>query len=56
MGQLMIKRKFREDYGIPVLSIPQLIGLAMRIDPDQLGLNLHRISTKPLLESTGLEA
>jgi len=56
MGQLMIKRKFREDYGIPVLSIPQLIGLAMRVDPDQLGLNLHKVSATPLLEATGLEA
>jgi len=55
LGQLMIKRKFREDYGIPVLSIPQLIGLAMQIDPDQLGLNLHRTSTKPFLDAMGLE-
>ncbi len=54
MGQPMIKRKFREDYSIPVLSIPQLIGLAMGIDPDQLGLDLHRTSTAPLLEALGL--
>jgi len=54
-GQLMIKRKFGEDYGIPVLSLLQLIGLAMHIDPDQLGLNLHRTSTAPLLAAAGQE-
>ena len=34
---------------LPILHLPQLIGLAMGIDPKELGLQRHIISIKPLL-------
>ena len=35
---------------IPVLHLPQLIGLALGIPPKKLGLNNHVVSTKKVLE------
>jgi succinate dehydrogenase / fumarate reductase cytochrome b subunit len=34
---------------LPILHLPQIIGLAMGIDPKDLGLKKHIVSTKPLL-------
>jgi len=50
MGQLQIADKWGERYGIPVLFYVQLLGLAMKLNPQDLGLSLHRVNTRPLLE------
>jgi succinate dehydrogenase / fumarate reductase cytochrome b subunit len=39
--------------GIPVLHLPQLIGLALGIDPATLGLDRHIVSTSPVLKALG---
>jgi succinate dehydrogenase / fumarate reductase, cytochrome b subunit len=39
--------------GLPVLHLPQLVGLAVGIEPDKLGLDRHIISTKSVLEKLG---
>lgn len=36
--------------GLPVLHLPQLVALALDIDPQQLGLDHHVVSTKSVLE------
>jgi succinate dehydrogenase / fumarate reductase cytochrome b subunit len=36
--------------GLPVLHLPQLVALALGIDPQQLGLDHHVVSTKSVLE------
>ena len=41
--QLKVQDTFEEEYNIPVLYLTQLLGLAMSIDPESLGLELHRI-------------
>ncbi len=46
----VIKRKL----DLPILHIPQLIGLAMGLAPEALGLNRHVVSTKPLLQKAGV--
>lgn len=40
--------------GIPVIHLPQLVGLALGIEPKKLGLNNHLVSTKPILEKLGI--
>lgn len=40
--------------GLPVLHLPQLIGLALGIAPQQLGLERHIVSTRPVLQKLGL--
>jgi succinate dehydrogenase / fumarate reductase cytochrome b subunit len=39
---------------MPILHLPQLIGLAMGISPRELGLQRHIVATKPLLTKLGV--
>ncbi|MEB3227650.1 MAG: CoB--CoM heterodisulfide reductase iron-sulfur subunit B family protein [Synechocystis sp.] len=39
---------------LPILHLPQLVGLAMDIEPQALGLDRHVVSTKPVLAKLGL--
>jgi len=47
-NQKGIEAKFGEQYNIPVLYLPQLIGLAMGMGRKELGLNVNSVSTKEL--------
>ena len=39
--------KFVErDLDIPILHLPQMLGLALGIEPKELGMNKHVVSTK----------
>jgi len=49
-NQKKIEQKFQEQYTLPVLYYPQLLGLAMGLEPKALGLQMNRVSTKKLLE------
>ncbi|MEB3181338.1 MAG: CoB--CoM heterodisulfide reductase iron-sulfur subunit B family protein [Nostocaceae cyanobacterium] len=40
--------------GLPVLHLPQLVGLAVGLKPSQLGLSKHIVSTKSVLQKLGL--
>ena len=43
--------KFVErDLDIPVLHLPQMLGLALGIEPKELGMNKHVVSTKDVVE------
>ncbi|MGB3341042.1 MAG: CoB--CoM heterodisulfide reductase iron-sulfur subunit B family protein [bacterium] len=52
-NQKKIEQKFQEEYNIPVLYYPQLLGLALGIDAKLLGLRMNRVSTRALLEKIG---
>ncbi|MEO0106357.1 MAG: CoB--CoM heterodisulfide reductase iron-sulfur subunit B family protein [candidate division WOR-3 bacterium] len=49
-NQKKIEQKFQEQYNLPVLYYPQLLGLAMGLEPKTLGLQMNRVSTRKLLE------
>jgi len=49
LGQVMIKKKHKETYGFPTLYISQLMGLAMGLEPKELGLKEHIHKVKKLL-------
>lgn len=36
-----------EIYAVPILSYMELLGLALGLEPDELGINAHRIDTTP---------
>lgn len=40
--------------GLPVLHLPQLVALALGVNPKQLGLDRHVVATQPVLEKLGL--
>ena len=48
-NQKSIESEFGESYKLPVLYLPQLLGLAMGFDRKELGLNLNVVKTKKLL-------
>ena len=43
-----IATKSGDEFNIPVLYLPQIIGLAMGFSRKELGLNLNSVSTKEL--------
>lgn len=53
LNQKRIEAKFRESYGLPVLYYPQLLGLALGFDAQELGLGMNRVKTTKLLEKMG---
>ncbi len=42
--------------GVPILHLPQLIGLAMGFSSKELGLNQHIVSTKAIVEKASVRA
>jgi len=54
-GQFKMEERRIDEYGIPVLYINQLLGLAMGIDPVKLGLDAHITPVKKLLTKMGVE-
>ena len=51
VNQGRIERTFSEQYGIPFLHYPQLLGLAMGISPEELDLQDLRVKAKGILKS-----
>jgi len=41
-------------YGIPVLTYEELAGLVLGYDPWDMGMQLHQVSTEPLLDKMGI--
>ncbi len=39
---------------LPILHLSQLVGLALGLDPKELGLGKHIVSTRPLLDRAGV--
>lgn len=50
VGQLDVKRKFNETYNLPVFHYAELLGLAMGLKPEELGLNTHRVPTASAIQ------
>jgi heterodisulfide reductase subunit B len=51
VSQTQLNKELGEQkYQIPVIYITQLIGLALDMDPDDLGLGKHVVSTQPVLD------
>ncbi len=48
--QKAIENKRGEEIGIPVLYVTQLVGIALGLGPEELGLNMNAVSPMPLLE------
>ncbi|KYK21350.1 hypothetical protein AYK25_08275 [Thermoplasmatales archaeon SM1-50] len=53
-NQKKIESTFNVDYHLPVLYYPQVLGLALGIDPKQLGFRLNKVKVNPVLEKVGV--
>jgi len=54
-NQRVIERRFNVAYNLPVLFYPQVLGLALGIDPKELGLDMNRVKTSDLLNKLGVQ-
>ncbi len=54
MRQKQINKKFGTNHNMPVLYITQLLGLALGIDPDKLGLKSHLTDPFPVLKTKNI--
>lgn len=51
MGQIQLKKEpYNGNFNIPIMYYPELLGLAMGMDPKELGFSLHRVKVEPLLQ------
>jgi heterodisulfide reductase subunit B len=53
-SQRRIERTFGAEYNIPVLYYPQILGLAVGLDPKEVGLDMNRVNTSALLAKLGI--
>lgn len=54
MGQIVLSRKSKDKHKIPSFYLTQLVGLALGMGPKDLGLDVHRVKSKKLLETIGV--
>jgi heterodisulfide reductase subunit B len=53
LQQLGLKESYQEEYNLPVLFYPQILGLAMGLSVDEVGLEMNRVPAEPILEHLG---
>lgn len=49
--QIKAQEEFKEEFNIPVILLPELFGLAMGLEPEVLGLDLHRVPLDNIIEN-----
>jgi heterodisulfide reductase subunit B len=49
-NQPLLEKKFGEEINLPVLYVTQMAGLALGLRPEELGLSMNSVSTRPVLE------
>jgi len=54
MGQIVLARKNKDKDKIPTFYLTQLIGLALGLTPKEVGVDVHRVKAKKVLESIGI--
>lgn len=50
MGQILLGRKLKKTFDVPVVYYFQLLGLAQGMTPVEMGLNMHKVKLGRLLE------
>jgi heterodisulfide reductase subunit B len=50
LQQLGLKESYGEEYELPVLFYPQILGLAMGLDESEVGLEMNRVPASPILK------
>jgi heterodisulfide reductase subunit B len=50
LQQLGLKESYGEVYNLPVLVYPQILGLALGLDEEEVGLGMNRVPADPILD------
>jgi heterodisulfide reductase subunit B len=54
-NQRKIESKFNVEYKLPVLYYPQVLGLALGVEPKPLGFRLNKVKANEILNKVGVE-
>lgn len=54
MGQIVLARKTKERHRTPTFFLTQLLGLALGLSSREVGLDVHRVKARKLLESINI--
>ncbi len=49
--QKVLEQRRGEKIGLPVLYVTQLVGIALGLGPEELGLNMNSVSPMPMVEN-----
>ena len=49
-NQPLLEKKFGEEIDLPILYVTQMAGLALGLAPEELGMEMNSVSTRPVLE------
>ena len=55
-NQRKIEKVFQKEYKLPILYYPQLLGLALGIEPDELGMKMNRVKATELVKKINRRA
>jgi heterodisulfide reductase subunit B2 len=55
-NQRKIEKVYQTEYKLPILYYPQLLGLALGLEPDELGMKMNRVKTTELLKKINRRA
>ena len=55
-NQRKIEKTYQTEYKLPILYYPQLLGLALGLEPDQLGMKMNRVRTAELVKKINRRA
>ena len=50
LQQLGLKESYGEEYNLPILFFPQVLGLALGLDEEEIGLSMNRVAADPILD------
>ncbi len=49
-NQPLLEKKLGEEIDLPILYVTQMAGLALGLAPEELGMEMNSVSTRPVLE------
>jgi heterodisulfide reductase subunit B len=52
-NQKKIEKEMEQEFNIPAIYYPQLLGLALGYTPDELGFSINRVKPKEILQRIG---
>jgi len=50
VGQILLARKLKEEFNLPVIYYFQLLGLAQGMTPKEMGFYRHKVKVKPVID------
>jgi len=50
LGQIVLGRKFKKTFNVPIVYYFQLLGVAQGMEPEEVGLNMHKVKVDQIFD------